>query len=60
MIGVRQRHETLGMLGGEEDIGGVVDADGVVGRRVHDQQRLVQLCDMRHQAVMGDVVEEFA
>ena len=27
---------------------------------MHDQQRLVQLCDVRHQAVFGDVVEEFA
>ena len=27
---------------------------------MHDQQRLVQFGDMRHQAVLGDVVEEFA
>ena len=27
---------------------------------MHDQQRLVQLGDVRHQAVFGDVVEEFA
>ena len=60
MIGAGQRHETLGMLGGDEDIGGVVDPDGVVGRRMHDQQRLVQFGDMRHQAMLGDVVEEFA
>ena len=60
MIGARQRHKTLGMLGRDENIGGVVDPDGVVGRRMHDQQRLVQLGDMRHQIMLGDVVEEFA
>ena len=48
------------MLGGEKDIGGVVDPDGVVGRRMHHQQRLVQFGDVGHQAVLGDVVEEFA
>ena len=60
MIGARQRHKALGMLGRDEDMRGIVDADGVVGRRMHDQQRLVQLCHLRHQAVLGDVVEEFA
>ena len=48
------------MLCGDEDMGGVVDADGVVGRRVHDQQRLVQFGHLRRQVVLGDVVEEFA
>ena len=60
MIRAGQRDKTLGMLGGDEDARGVVDADGVVGRRMHDQQRLVQVGHMRHQAVLGDVVEEFA
>ena len=27
---------------------------------MHHQQRLVQLCDLRHQIVLGDIVEEFA
>ena len=60
MIGAGERDKALGMLGGDEDLGGVVDADGVVGRRMHDQQRLVQVGDLRHQLVLGDVVEEFA
>jgi hypothetical protein len=48
------------MLGGEENIRGIVDPDRVVGRRMHDQQRLVQLSNLRHQALLGDVVEELA
>ena len=60
MIRARQRHKALGMLGRDENVRGIVDPDRVVGRRMHDQQRLVQLCDVRHQAVFGDVVEEFA
>ena len=47
------------MFGRHENAGGIVDPDGIVGRRMHDQQRLVQFGDMRHQAVLGDVVEEF-
>ena len=49
-----------GLLVGDEDVRRVIDADSVVGRRMHDQQRLVQLGDMRHQRLLGDVVEEFA
>jgi len=60
MIAIRQRYETLGMFGRDENPRRIVDADGVVGRRVHDQQRLVQLGDVRHQIVLGDVVEKFA
>ena len=37
MIRACQRHKTLGMLGRDEDAGCIVDADGVVGRRMHDQ-----------------------
>ena len=48
------------MLGRDEDVGRVVNADGIVGRRMHDEQRLMQVGDMRHQAVLGDVVEELA
>ena len=48
------------MLGRDEDAGGIVDADGVVGRRMHDQQRLMQRAHLRHQVVLGDVVEKFA
>ena len=60
MIGAGERHKTLGMLGRDEDAGGVVDADGIVGRRVQHQQRLMEAGDIRHQAVLGDIVEELA
>ncbi len=43
-----------------ENAGRIIDADGVVVWRVHDQQRLVKLGHLRHQIVFGDVVEEFA
>ena len=32
VVGVRERHEALWMLGGDEDARRIVDADGVVGR----------------------------
>ena len=60
VIRARQRHEALGVLGRDKDTGRIVDADGIVGRRVHDQQRLVQLRHMIHQIVLGDVVEKLA
>ena len=60
MIRICQRDEALGMLGRDKNARRVVDADGIVGRRMHDQQRLVQFGDMLHQAMLGDVVEEFA
>ena len=34
MIGTGERDETFGMLGCNENMGGVVDADRVVGRRM--------------------------
>ena len=46
------------MLGGDEDVGGVVDPDRVVDGRVHHQQRLVQMPNLVEQALLGDVVEE--
>ncbi len=42
MIGAGQQDEALGMFGSDENLRGVVDAHGVVGGRMHDQQRLVQ------------------
>ncbi|MGY4310008.1 hypothetical protein ACVIJ6_007251 [Bradyrhizobium sp. USDA 4369] len=55
-----ERDEALRMLGGDEDVGCVVDPDRVVDRRVHHQQRLVQMLDLVEQALLGDVVEERA
>ena len=60
VIGTGERDEALRMLGGREDVRGVVDADGVVGRRMEDQQRLAQLGDAFGQLLLGHVVEEFA
>ena len=45
MIGAGQRNEAFGMFGGQEDLAGIVDADGVVGRRMKHQERLVQIGD---------------
>ena len=42
MIGAGERDEALRMLGGGEDVRGVVDADQIVGRRMEHQQRLAQ------------------
>ena len=39
---------------------GVVDTDGVVGRRVKDQQRFVQAGDERGEILLGNVVEQRA
>ena len=59
MVGSRERYETFRMFCGDEDAGGVIDADGIVGRRMQDQQRLLQLRDLIHQVVLGDIVEKF-
>ena len=48
------------MFGGKEYPRRVVGADDVVSRRVHDQQRLVQVFHLRHQIMLGDIVEELA
>src|SRR6476469_7049856 len=48
------------MFRAHENAGGVVDANGVVGRGMHDQQRLAQIMDIVEQALLCDVVEELA
>ena len=60
MVGAGERDKAFWVPGGDEDLGGVFDADGVVGRRMHDQQCLVQCFDPRHQLLLGDIIEEFA
>ena len=42
MVGAGERNETFRMFCREKDLAGIVDADGVVGRRMKHQQRLVQ------------------
>ncbi len=60
MVGIRERHEALGMSCGNENPRCILDADGVIGRRMHDEQRLVQMRHMAHQLMLGNVVEECA
>ena len=43
MVGAIERDETLGVLGRREDGRGMLDADGLIARRVHDQERLTQI-----------------
>src|SRR3546814_2388404 len=45
MVGAFERHETLGMAGGEIDARHIVDADHRVGRRMEQQQRPPQCGD---------------
>ncbi len=59
MVGAGERDEALGMLGRAENMRGVVDADGVVGRRVEHQQRLAQGGEAFVEFLLGHVVEEF-
>jgi len=60
VIGAVERNEALRMLGGGKNVAGIVDADSVVGRRMEDQQRLVQCRDMPGEILLRDVVEERA
>lgn len=58
VVGVGQRHETLGMLRVDEDAGGVADRHGVVHRRVQDEQCAVERGDMREDVLFGGVHQE--
>ena len=46
MVSTVERDETLRVLGRREDRRGMLDADGLISRRVHDQQRLTQIGDV--------------
>ena len=59
MIGAAERHEALRMLRGGEDRARVLDADQIVGRRMHHQQRLAQVARGRLELLLRDIVEEF-
>ncbi len=48
------------MFRGNKDLRCIVDADGGVDRRLHDQQRLVQAGDVFINSLLGNIVEEFA
>ena len=60
VIGAGERNETLGMFGRGEDPRRIVDAHGVVGRRMEYQQRLAQSGHALRDALFRNVVEEFA
>ena len=53
-----ERHEALRVLRGGEDRARILDADHVVGRRMHHQQRLAQLARRTGELLLGDIVEE--
>jgi hypothetical protein len=58
MIGVIQRHEALGMLGGLEDQAGILDSDRLVARCMKNQQRLAELFQLVGVVVGCDVIEK--
>ncbi len=60
MIGAGERDKAFRMLGGGEDVRGILDADQVVGRRMKHQQRFAQIRETFVQLLLGHVVEEFA
>ncbi len=58
MIGIVERDEALGMLGGLEDAGGVYDADGGVDGRMKDQERFLHGCDVAFQLLPFEIFQE--
>ena len=58
MVRSLQRDEALGMLRRQENSARIVDADGVVGRRMEHEQRLVQIRDALDEVLFGDVRHE--
>ena len=58
MIGAVERDEAFGVLGGHEDLGGVLDPDHTVGGRMHHHQRLFHACNGRCQGAGGNIVDE--
>ena len=50
----------FGMLGGDENVRGIVDADQIVGRRMEHQQRLAQRGEAFVELLLRHVVKEFA
>ena len=60
MVGAFQRHEAAGVPGGAEDLTRVGDADSVVGRRMHDEQRPSQGADSFAEIGGADVLDEIS
>ena len=60
MIGASERNEALGMLRRQEDVTGILDPDRIVGGRMENKQRFMQVGDARGEVLMCDVIEEGA
>ena len=58
MVGAGERDEALGMFRRGENVARIVDADQIVGRRMKDQQRLVQFGDVGREILLRDIVNE--
>src|SRR5262245_43754964 len=60
MVGTLERNEAARMAGRAKDLAGVGDADGVVGRRMHDEQRPPQGAYPLVKIRIADIVDEMA
>ena len=58
MVGAIQRDETLGMLGGVVDRGGVLDPDRRIDRRMEHHQRLLHAGNAVGQVLLGNVLQK--
>ena len=58
VVGAIEGDEGLGVLGGDEDAGGIVDADGCIKRRMQHQQRGPHRPDARFLFAVLQVVEK--
>src|SRR5215831_20633289 len=60
MIGAGERDEAFWVFCRREDAAGIIDADGCIGGRVKDQERLAKPGNPRGEILLGDVVEQGA
>ena len=60
VIGIVQRDEALRMARGRKDARGVLDADDLVARRLHHQQRLAEVADLVFEPMRLGVLDERA
>ncbi len=58
MVGRIERHEALGMLCGNENVGGVVDTDNLVERGMHHEKRLAETRDLVTNRLGFQIVQE--
>jgi hypothetical protein len=58
MVGVVERDEALGVFGGGEDGGCIVDADDLVARRMEDHERALESCNSLLHLLRAHVVDE--